>query len=345
MRRQTLFMIPALVGAFAVSAILGLRTLGTPPPGPWHRVVAQGLTLELPPGTAEPVLKAGTPWASADFKSPALGVLRVARERPQGDLDGALRNWFGLPGPLTGPVNYRFGGQPAQARPVVVFGPGGYALQRQGRLLSAVCAFDLEGARYWIQMRTQAGTPAAVACFDRVLRSLKAGEVPVDPLLKVGLDAAEAGLAPGLAPDPAWMVLLPGGVMVLAMGLAYGIGRRSGQPPKDGEGAACRYAASGVEVCFGGTFQRKYFDAALAVFPDHLTVYTFGTPFLDVPLAAFPGRVREGTAWFGPPFLEVDLEGPLAYRKNRFLYGWWTGGARLRIYSEDCLRLRMALGA
>ena len=345
MRRQTLFMIPALLGAFAVSIALGLRPLGTAPPGRWQRVAAQGLTLEVPPGTAAPVLNAGTPWASSDFKSSALGALRVARERPQGELDGALRNWFDLPAPLTGPVTYRRRGGPAQARPVIVFGPGGYALHRQGRQLSAVCAFDLEGVRYWIQMRTQTGTPAAIASFDRVLLSLRGpGGAPVDPLLKAGLDAAEAGLAPGLSPDPAWVLFLPAGVMVLALSLAYGLGRRSGRAPRDGAGAGCAYAASGVEVCLGTTFQRKYFDAALEVFPDRLTLYTFGTPLLDVPVAAFRGRIKEGTAWFGPGYLEMDLEGPLQYRKYRLLQGLWSGRARLRIYSEDCQRLRAALG-
>ena len=350
MRRQTLFMVPALLAAFAMSLVLGVRTLGTPPKGPWRRVAVQGLTLDVPPGTAAPVLNNGKPWAYADFSSPVLGNLRVGRELPMGDLDGALRNWFELPGPLTGPVTYRRRGYPAQARPVIVFGPGGYALHRQGRLLSAVCAFDLEGARYWIQMTAPSATPAALATFDRVLLSLRGpGEVQVDPLLQGGLAAAEAGLAPGLAPglerNPAWVLFLPGGMMLFGLGLALAIGQHSGRAPRDGAGAFCRYAASGVEVCLGGTFQRKYFDAALEVFPDRLTIYTFGTPFLEVPVAALVGRVKEGTAWFGPPYLEVDLEGPLQYRKNRFLYGMVSGGARLRIYTEDGQRLRMALGA
>jgi hypothetical protein len=91
--------------------------------------------------------------------------------------------------------------------------------------------------------------------------------------------------------------------------------------------------------------QRKYFDAAISVTADRLVVHTFGTPFLAVPLAQLHGRVSEGSGWFGPPYLELTLEGGLEYLKLRALYRPWPGRTRIRIYTERFRELRLVLGA
>lgn len=346
MRRQTLFLIPVLLGALAASFFLGLRSQRSRRAltAAWGRVEAQGLSFELPPDASGPFQAPGSPWSATEFRSGVLGGVRIARERPRGDLDGALREWFALPGPLAGPITCNLQGQLSQARPVTAFGPSGHVLRRQGRDFVAVCVFDLGGFRYWVQARARDGSRETLACFDRMLLSLRGPEgAGTDPALKADLAAAEAGLAPGLVQDLAWTAALPVGAMLLALAVVYGAGRLSGKPARDGAGSS--YEASGVEVCLGNRFQRKYFDAALTIRNGRLTVHTYGTPFLDVPLASLPGRVSEGTAWFGPPYLDLALEGGLDYRKNKLLYGLWSGSTRLRIYTEDVRRLRLALGA
>ena len=73
--------------------------------------------------------------------------------------------------------------------------------------------------------------------------------------------------------------------------------------------------------------------------------YTFGTPFLSVPLAQLPGRVTVKQGWFGAPYLELALEGGQEFHKRRFLYRLWANRLRLRIYTRDAQRLRLQLGA
>lgn len=346
MRRQTLFLIPALLGALVASSFLGYNAQRArrAMAAPWRRVEVLGLSVDLPGDVSGPVPDPGAPWTGVGFRSGVLGNFRVARERPQGDLGEALRVWFALPGPLVGPVLYDRQGQRVQARPVTAFGPSCLVLGRQGRLFTAVCVFDLDGYRYWVQTRARDGSRETLALFDRVLLGLRGpGGAEVDPLLKADLAAAEAGLDPALHQELAWTALLPLGAMVLALGAAYGFARLSGRPAKDGAGSS--YEASGVEILLGNRFQRKYFDAALTVRDGRLTIHTFGTPFLEVPLATLGGKVTEGTGWFGPPYLDLMLEGGLAFRKNRFFYGLWSTGTRLRIYTEDFRRLRLVLGA
>jgi len=350
MRRQTLLMIPGLLVALTVYAFIGLQaTQGRQAhlhPAQWRREAVQGLSLDLPAETSSAIQMPGEPWTATEFRSGVLGTFRVARERPRGDFQGALREWFELPGPLDQPLTYRLRGEPAQARPVVVFGPGAHVVRRQRRLLVAVCVFDLDGWRYWVQSRVRDGGREHLEAFDRILASMRAsGGSGVDALLPPALAEAEAALAPGLVQNPVWVIALPGVAMILAMGLALGIGRLSGRPPRDPGALAASYLVSGVEVLMGGRFQRKYFDAALAVLGDQLVLYTFGTPFLSVPLAHLRGRITEGTSWFGPPYLEFTLEGAADFRKHKLLYGLWSKGTRLRLHTDDPSRLRIALGA
>ena len=349
MRRQTLFMIPALVAVLAGSAFMAMQAGRTSrvlqSPGAWRRVEAQGLTVEVPVDASSPVLDPGDPWTATEFKSPSLGQIRIARERPRAELDQVLQKWFELPAPLAGPMTCRIQGQTVLARPVITFGPSGLFHRRQGKWVVAVCVFDLDGSRYWVQTRKLNGTRDTLAGFDRLLLSLQRSDgVGVDPLLKRGLDAAEAELPAGFIMDPAWVPLLPLSLVVIGVGLAFGMARLSGRAPAGSAIALARYQDSGVEVSLGYALQRKYFDVALAVVEDRLVLYTFGTPFLNVPLASLPGKVTEGTAWFGPPYLEFSPEGRLDFQKNRFLYGLWSSRTRLRIYTEDASRLKMALG-
>jgi len=349
MRRQTLLMVPALLGALAASfaiAYLPLRAGRALTSAAWRPVSAQGLTLDLPADASAPVLDPGDPWTATEFRTGVLGTLRVARERPRGDLQPALRNWFGLPGSLDGPITYPIGRQPAQARPVHAFGPAGLQVRRQGRLLTAVCVFDLDGFRYWVQARTPNASRAALACFHRALLSMRGpGGDRVDPRLRGELAAAEAGLAPGLAPGLLWLAWIPLAVMLLVTALVLAVGRLSGKLPASPEAQAARYLQAPVEVLLAFQARRKYFDAALAITEDRLVLYTYGTPFLAVPLAAIRGNAAEGAGWFAPPFLEITLTGAQDFRKLRRLYGRWTGRTRLRIYTGDVSRLRVALGA
>ena len=348
MRRQTFFMIPGLLVAMTAYAVIALHTLqgrhALLNPAPGRRETVQGLSLELPAGTPGPVQVPGEPWTATEFHGGVLGDFRVARERARGDFQGAMQAWFALPGPLDGPLTFRQHGQPTLARPVIVFGPGGQVVRRQGRQLVAVCVFDLDGWRYWVQSRVRDGAREHLVCFDRVLLSMRAPSGSgVDALLAPALAAVEAGLPLGLVQDPTWVLALPGVGMLLVLVVVFGVTRLSGRPPREAEAAS--YVASGVEVSLGGRLQRKYFDAALAVQGGELVVYTFGTPFLAVPLDRLRGRVTEDTSWFGPPCLAINLEGGADFRKNRFLYGLWSGRLRLRIYTEDLPRLRLALGA
>jgi hypothetical protein len=349
MRRQPLFMIPAFLGALAACFAIGYlplrasRALGA---SSWHAVSAQGLTVDLPAGTAAPVLEPGDPWSATEFTTPVLGTLRIAREQPRGDLQPALRNWFNLPGDLDAPISYAIGRQPAQARPVHAFGPSGLQVRRQGRLLVAVCVFDLNGSRYWVQARTTAASRAALSCFHRVLLSMRDAEgAGVDPRLKAELSVVEAGLTRGIAPDLVWIAFIPMGVMLIVMTVVLGVGRMSGKAPKPPEGLGARYLLPSVEVLLAFQMQRKYFDATIAVTEDRLVLYTFGTPFLTVPLGVVRSNAVEGFGWFGPPFLEISLTGNQDYRKMRRLYARWMGKTRLRIYTADISRLRVALGA
>jgi hypothetical protein len=350
MRRQTLFLVPAFLVALSVSLVIAYQTLqpvrALHQAGSWRPASVLGLTLEVPADLSAPATVPGDPWTVLEFRTGVLGVLRIGRERPRGDLQGALRDWFGLPGPLDAPVTYQFQGQPAQARPVTVSGPAGHWLHRQGRQLVAACVFDQDGYRYWIQCRTSGATSATLACFHRVLLSLRGPGLPAaDPRLGGELRAAEAGLAPGLVQGQAWTAAIPVGAITLALVLVLAVGRRSGRPPRPPEGAGASYAEAPVEVLLAFQLQRKYFDAALAVLDDRLVLYTFGTPFLIVPLDAMRGKVAEKTGWFGPPSLEIALEGALDYRKVGRLYGAWKGRTRLRIYTRDLRRLRVALGS
>lgn len=351
MRRQSLFLIPAFLGALAASAAVALPWLqalrATAAPEAWRPEAALGLSFRVPPGTAAPVPDPGDPWTAMDYRTPALGTLRIGRERPRGDLQPALREWFGLPGPLEGPVTYRLQGQPAQARPVTAFGPSALAYRRQGHRFTAVCVFDLEGHRYWIQARGTNASRASLACFHRVLASLRGPDgLAADPALAGELQAAEADLAPGLVSFQPWGALIPVGVLVLVAGAFLAVRRRSCRPPRPPEAAGARYAEAPVEVLLAVQFQRKYFDAALAVVADRLVLYTFGTPFLSVPLDALPGKVAEKAGWFGPPSLELTLDGGLDCHKLGWMYRAWRGRkTRLRIYTRDLPRLRVALGA
>lgn len=348
MRRQTLFMIPALLGALAAScaiAYLPLRASRALAASAWHSVPVLGLTLDIPANAAAPVMRPGDPWTATEFRTQVMGTLRIARERPIGELQPALRAWFELPGDLVAPLTYPIGGQPAQARPVHAFGPSGHQIRRQGRQLTAVCVFDLDGYRYWVQARTTAGSRDSVACFHRVLLSMRGADgAGVDPRLKDELKTVEAGLPPGIAPSLIWITFLPMAVMLVIMSGVLWVSRLSGRPPSPPEGLGSRYLEASVEVMLAYQMHRKYFDAAIAVTDNQLVLYTFGTPFLTVPLAAIRGNTREGTGWFGPPFLEIALAGVQDYRKWRRLYGWWKGRTRLRLYTSEVSRLRMAIG-
>jgi len=349
MRRQTLFLLPALLGALAASFAVGYLPLrarmALAASAQWRPAQAQGLTLRLPADAKAPVQDPGDPWTATEFHTGSMGTLRIARERPRGGLQAALRGWFELPGPLDRPITYRVHGQPAQARPVTAFGPSGHFLRRQGRMAAAVCVFDLDGFRYWVQARIPDPSPAALACFDRVLLSLRgpSGDA-VDPRLALDLQAAEAGLAPGICPNFAWAALMPVVLMIGLGGISIVISRRSGRAPETTGAAGVRYAEAPVELRLATRLQLKYFEAAIAVLEDRLVVYTFGTPFLELPLAGLGGRVAEGSGWFGPPYLELTLEGALDFRKLRRWAGPWTARTRLRIYTADSLRLRVALG-
>ena len=349
MRRQTLFMIPALLGALVASfalAYLPLRASRALNGAAWRPVSAQGLTLDLPPDAAAPVLDPGDPWTATEFRTSAFGTLRIARERPRGELQPALRSWFGLPGTLESPISYPIGRQPAQARPVHAFGPSGLQVRRQGRQLTAVCVFDLDGYRYWVQARSSNPSRAALACFHRALLSMRGpGGAGVDPRLQGELAAAEASLTPGMAPDLFWLCFIPLGAMLLITSLVLAVGRLSGKLPQSPEAQGARYFQAPVEVMLAFQMQRKYFDAAIAVTGDRLVLYTYGTPFLTVPLAAVRGNAAEGTGWFAPPFLEITLSGSQDFRKLKRLYARSAGKTRLRIYTADLSRLRVALGA
>jgi len=136
----------------------------------------------------------------------------------------------------------------------------------------------------------------------------------------------------------------------VGLGIACGVGRLSGRPPRDLPALGSRYDEPRVEACLAVRMQRHCFTGALAVTGDRLLFCTYGTPFLSVPLAALPGKVAEKTSWFGPPFLEVVLDGApelpkLRWAHGLFGYGRGKGGYRLRIYTRDGLRLRTALGA
>jgi len=347
MRRQTLFLIPALLGALAASLAIGYlplrasRALAAPV---WASGAAQGLTLDLPGDVSAPALDPGDPWTATEFRGGILGILRIARERPRGDLQAALRAWFELPGALDRPLTYRIQRQPAQARPVTAFGPSGHLVRRQGRLLVAVCVFDLDGYRYWVQARAPASR-TALACFHRVLLSMRGPDgARVDPLLAGELRAAEAGLAPGIAQEYLWAAFIPGAVMLLVAALVLAVGRLSGRAPRAPEALGGRFFQAPVEVLLAFRLQRKYFDAAVAVTEDRLVLYTFGTPFLTVRLDALRGRVTEGTGWFAPPYLEIALDGRQDFRKLGRLYAGWAGRIRLRIYTAEATRLRVALG-
>ena len=348
MRRQSLFMIPALLGALAASCAIGylpLRASRALAASSWHPVTAQGLTLDLSADAAAPVQEPGDPWSATEFSTPVLGSLRIAREQPRGDLQPALRAWFNLPGDLVAPVTYAIGRQPAQARPVHAFGPSGLQVHRQGRLLVAVCVFDLDGSRYWVQARNTAASRAALSCFHRVLLSMRGADgAGVDPRLKAELSAVEAGMTQGIAPDLFWIAFIPMGVMLIVVALVLAVGRLSGRAPRPPEGLGARYLLAPVEVLLAFQMTRKYFDAAVAVTEDRLVLYTFGTPFLTVPLSVVRGNAVEGFGWFGPPFLEIALTGNQDYRKMRRMYARWMGKTRLRIYTADISRLRIALG-
>lgn len=348
MRRQMLFLAPVLLGVLVVLITVGrgpLRASRTLSGRAWRPVVAQGLTLDLPADAGAPVLDPGDPWSATEFHGDSLGTLRVARERPLGELAPALRNWFELPHALDGPLTYQVRHQPAQARPVTVFGASGLQVRREGRLLVAVCVFDLGGQRYWVQIRAPGGSRATLAGFNRVLVSLRGPDgAGVDPGLAGQLRAAEQGLAPGIVQDGPWLAFLPVGLtLLLTVALILGIGRLSGRAPRTMEGLGGRYFLAPVEVLIAHQLQRKYFDAAIAVLGDRLVVYTFGSPFLTVPLAAIRGRVTAGNGWFPPPYLEIALEGAQDFRKWGPLYGRWRGRTRLRIYTGDVLRLRAVL--
>lgn len=343
-------MLPALLGALAASFAVGygpLRaSLALSAPARWRTAQVQGLTLDLPADAAVPVQDPGDPWTATEFRSGILGTLRIARERPRGELQPAFRGWFELPGPLDRPITYRIRGQAAQARPVTAFGPSGHFLRRQGRTAATVCVFDLEGFRYWVQARIPEPSRASLACFDHVLLSMRGPDgAAVDPGLARDLKAAEAGLAPEIVMAPVWAAFIPVGLLLGIGGVFWRVNRLSGRAPRAPEALGGRYAEAPVEVLLATRMQRKYFEAAIAVLDDRLVVYTFGTPFLVLPLEAIRGRAAEGTGWFGPPYLEIALEGNLDFRKMRRWYGAWTVRARLRIYTADCQRLRVALGA
>lgn len=351
MRRQTLALLPAILIATAISGILGWQMLrarlAARDPAPWHRIEVQGLSLEAPPGASAPVPRPGSPWMATEFQDAALGRFRIAREHPQGDLQGALRDWFQLPGPLDRPLGYRMRGQPALARPIQAFGPSGYFLQHQGRILIAVCVFDLGEYRYWLQTRVADGPWQPLAGFHRVLLSLRSPEgTGVDARLESDLRLAETERVRGrIRLDPAWFAGFPAGMMLLAAAIASMVRKRSGRPARIPGGTPAAFEASGVEVAIRTGLQRRYFDAALAVLDDRLVLYTFGTPLLNLPKDRIRGQISQGTAWFGPPFLEITLEGRLDYPKHRFRFGLWAGRTRVRILTEDVSRLRMALGA
>ena len=350
MKRQTLFLLPVFLFALGFLAFFGYRSLrasrALATPGSWHPAAVLGLTLDVPADISAPALDSRPPWTAMNFRTAILGTLRIAREQPQGDLQGALRNWFGLSGPLDAPVTYLIRGQLAQARPVTVFGPSGLLFQRQGRQFAAVCVFDLDGSRYWIQARTGDANRATVACFHRVLRSIRGpGGAGVDPLLGAQLEAAEKGLDPRLVQGLPWFALIPLGMVALVLGITLALGRWSGKPPRGQEGPPSGYSEAHVEVLLALQLQRRYFDAALAVTGGRLVLYTFGRPFLTVPLDTLPGRVSEGSGWFGPPYLELALEGSQDFRKLGRWYGMWKSRTRLRIYTQDYRRLRAALGS
>lgn len=351
MRRQTLFLIPAFLGALFASGAIALPWLqavrAAAEPEAWRPAEALGLSFRVPPGTSAPAADPGDPWTAMDYRAPALGTLRIGRERPRSGLQPALREWFGLSDPLEAPVIYRFQGRPAQVRPVIAFGPSALAYRRQGRWFAAVCVFDLDGHRYWIQARSANASRASLACFHQVLASLRGPDgTAADPALVRDLRDAEADLAPGLVPLQPWGALLPVGVLALLAGVFLAVGRRSGRPPRRPETAGSRYDEAPVEVLLAVPLQRKYFDAALEVAGDRLVLYTFGTPFLSLPLDALPGRVAEKAGWFGPPSLEFTLEGCLDFHKQGWMYrAWKARKVRLRIYTRDVQRLRVALGA
>jgi len=349
MRRQTLSMIPIILVALAVTAgsFYGyLRTTHALENAAWLTVTAQGLTLDLPADRAVPQQDPGDPWSATEFRAGTLGRLRIARERPQGELAPALRNWFALPGALDRPFTYQIHGQPAQARPVTAFGPSGYLIRREGRQWVAVCVFDLGGSRYWVQARSPGASRAALAGFHRVLLSLRGPDgAGVDPLLAGQLRAAERELARGIVQEERlWLFFIPvvgmGGMVALVLAIAGW----SGRAPRTPEALGARYFQAPVEVFIAYKTQRKFFDAAIAVLDDRLVVYTFGTPFLTLPLADLRGKVTPGAGWFPPPYLEIAIEGSQYFHKVG-LYRTMMARARLRIYTEDVLRLRTALGA
>ena len=354
MRRQTLSMIPALCVALAACGFGWIMTTraaarATAQTG-WRTVSAQGLSFQIPEGSRGPYRRPGSPWSATEYGRSFGGTLRIAQETPQGTLQPALRNWFELPGPLDRVLTYPVNGQSAQARPVTAFGPSGHFLLRNGKVLQAVLVFDLDGSRYWIQLRTGNPSPESLAGFHRVLLSLRGPEgQPPDPALARELAAAEAELAPGLVDRHRWpsqlLFLVPVAGILLAAGAQFGVARWSGRAPKESGAWASQYLETPIEVCLGYRFQRRWFDAAVAVLGGRLVLYTFGTPLLSVPLAALAGKVEARTGWFGSPFLELSLQGGQEFHKQRLFYRYLAGNLKLRLYSRDPGRLRAALGA
>lgn len=350
MRRQTLALLPVLCVALGLAGFSWFMTTRAASPSGWRTETAQGLTFQVPEGSRGPYHSPGTPWSATEFPGSLGGTLRIAQESPQGDLDQALQNWFELPGPLDRPRTYALHGQPAQARPVTAFGPAGHFLARRGRQLQAVLVFDLDGSRYWIQLRTGNPSAATLAGFHRMLLSLRGpqGEAP-DSGLARELAAAGAEPAPGLLERHPWPpqmgFLFPAALMLLAGAAQIGLGRLAGRAPRGPGALANRYLEAPIEVCLARRLQRKWFDAALSVTDDRLVIHTFGTPLLSVPLAALAGKVTPRTGWFGSSWLELGLEGGQEFHKHRFFYGGLAGKLRLRLYTRDEARLRAALRA
>jgi hypothetical protein len=349
MRRQTLFLIPALVGALATSLVIAyqpLRQARAATSGPWRTAQLQGLTLDLPADAGAPVEQPGSPWSATERHSPTLGMLRVAREQPSGELEPALRAWFELPGPLDAPIAYAPQGQPAQAAPVHAFGRSGIQVRRLRRQPVAVCVFDLGGQRYWVQARAPGIPRAFLPGFRRMLLSMRGpGGETVDPRLADELQALESTLPSAILPsDPLWVLFIPLGVMLIIGAVATAVTRLSGRTPRRPEFLAAPFFQAPVEVLLAFQMQRKYFDAAVAVIGERLVVYTYGSPLLSLPLAAIRGNAQAGEGWFPPPYLEIALNGSQEFHKYRFLYGRLAGKIRLRIHTPDLPRLRMALG-
>jgi hypothetical protein len=342
-------MIPALLITGGTCLAMFLLAGRERTPAVWRPETAQGLAFEVPANSGPGRNRPGEPWKATEFRSAVLGDLRIAQERPRGDLDPAVRDWFELPGDLDRPLAYTFQGRPAQARPMTGFGRSAWFVTRSAKGLQAVLVFDLAGRRYWVQTRSAGGDATTLAAFRHVLGSLRGpgGEDPGPGLVRE-LEAAQAGLPPGFLQD-AWpskvILLLPPVALLAAFGINGFVLRSSGRAPSGSGSLRLGYQEAHVEICLVRRFQRKWFDAALAVDGDRLVVYTFGTPFLSVGLASLAGRVTEGRGWFGD-WLELDPALPFQLEKNRFFYNYLVApGTRLRVTSQDLPRLRLALGA